>query len=96
MNEKIPEDCENPRIAEDEGLFVGVRPEVKRCNLNKMENRIIRGNGTKSWFGEDGVLKALSSPLERVPCSPYDADEDIPEALVTVYKKVSLIHHFIK
>jgi hypothetical protein len=37
---KLPENIQ-PRFLEDEGLYIGARPEVARTNENIMENRLL-------------------------------------------------------
>lgn len=37
---KLPENVQ-PRYLEDEGLYIGARPEVLRTNQNIMENRLL-------------------------------------------------------
>lgn len=68
LDEKVPEGVE-PRFWEEEGFYVGKPPQVSPANLNIMENRIKEGNQTH-WFGEDGQLKRLSSPLKEKPTRP--------------------------
>lgn len=38
---KLPENVLQPRFLEDEGLYIGARPEVARTNENIMENRLL-------------------------------------------------------
>lgn len=68
LDEKVPEGAE-PRFWEEEGFYVGKPPQVSPANLNIMENRMKEGNQTQ-WFGEDGQLKRLSSPLKEKPTRP--------------------------
>lgn len=37
---KLPENME-PRFLEDEGLYIGARPEVPRTTQNVLENRVL-------------------------------------------------------
>lgn len=46
-----------PRYLEDEGLYIGARPEVPRTNQNIMENRLL-DPGT-------GELSALFSSVDK-------------------------------
>lgn len=38
---KLPENVLQPRFLEDEGLYIGARPEVARTNETIMENRLL-------------------------------------------------------
>lgn len=69
LDEKVPEGME-PRFWEEEGFYVGKPPQVSPANLNIMENRIMDANQGTCWFGEDGQLKRLSSPLKEKPTRP--------------------------
>lgn len=40
MYKKLPENMQ-PRFLEDEGLYIGTRPEVPRATQNIMENRLL-------------------------------------------------------
>eukprot|EP01137_Pigoraptor_chileana_P026496 Opistho-2@7843 len=56
-----------PRYVEDEGLYVGMRPNMTSWNLNRVENRLLmEGLRSKGWFGEDGHLVSLPDPLRKV------------------------------
>lgn len=76
-----------PRFLEDEGFYVGLRPEVPSRNKNKMENRLLhepdKGRG---WFGEDGELIVFPDPLRSSPSRPPMPEEAEP-FLETVFKK---------
>lgn len=69
LDDKVPEGAE-PRFWEEEGFYVGKPPQVSSTNLNIMENRIMDTNQGTLWFGEDGQLKRLSSPLKEKPTRP--------------------------
>uniref|UniRef100_A0A670JNP2 Coiled-coil and C2 domain containing 2A n=1 Tax=Podarcis muralis TaxID=64176 RepID=A0A670JNP2_PODMU len=85
---KVPENMQ-PRYLEDEGLYTGVRPAVSLSNQNIVENRILRQEQGKRWFGDDGQIRALPNPvkqsLTRPPIFPVEDGKE-PE-LVTFYKK---------
>ena len=87
LDEKVPEGAE-PRFWEEEGFYVGKPPQVSPANLNIMENRMKEGNQTQ-WFGEDGQLKRLSSPLKEKPTRPPVINfEEIDPLLQTEWIKV--------
>ncbi|XP_060135064.1 coiled-coil and C2 domain-containing protein 2A isoform X2 [Zootoca vivipara] len=85
---KVPENMQ-PRYLEDEGLYTGVRPAVSLSNQNIVENRILKQEQGKRWFGDDGQIQALPNPvkqsLTRPPIFPVEDGKE-PE-LVTFYKK---------
>nr|XP_034967420.1 coiled-coil and C2 domain-containing protein 2A isoform X3 [Zootoca vivipara] len=85
---KVPENMQ-PRYLEDEGLYTGVRPAVSLSNQNIVENRILKQDQGKRWFGDDGQIQALPNPvkqsLTRPPIFPVEDGKE-PE-LVTFYKK---------
>ncbi|XP_033015930.1 coiled-coil and C2 domain-containing protein 2A [Lacerta agilis] len=85
---KVPENMQ-PRYLEDEGLYTGVRPAVSLSNQNIVENRILKQEQGKRWFGDDGQIRALPNPvkqsLTRPPIFPVEDGKE-PE-LVTFYKK---------
>ncbi|XP_033097939.1 coiled-coil and C2 domain-containing protein 2A-like isoform X1 [Anneissia japonica] len=85
--DKISEDVE-PRYLEDEGFYVGVRPQVTRRNQNVMEARLLMSsNKGKNWFGDDGRIKALPNPIKAIPSRPRILNsEDIEIGLQTVYR----------
>ncbi|KAL5457110.1 hypothetical protein EMCRGX_G034349 [Ephydatia muelleri] len=60
-----------PHYLEDDGLFVGQRPNVRWTNQARMENRLLqRDKKGEGWFGEDGLLVCQPSPLRVVPVRP--------------------------
>ncbi|KAK7488454.1 hypothetical protein BaRGS_00020239, partial [Batillaria attramentaria] len=79
--------AQEPRFLEEEGFYVGLRPEVSTRNKNKMENRLLhepdKGRG---WFGEDGELIVFPDPLRSSPSRPPMPEEAEP-FLETVFKK---------
>ncbi|XP_034364575.1 coiled-coil and C2 domain-containing protein 2A isoform X2 [Arvicanthis niloticus] len=91
---KLPENIQ-PRFLEDEGLYIGTRPEVARTNENIMENRLLIQEPGRKWFGDDGRILALPSPIKPFPSRPsLPAQERSPKAeLETLYKKAEKYVH---
>ncbi|XP_071964631.1 coiled-coil and C2 domain-containing protein 2A-like isoform X2 [Antedon mediterranea] len=87
VEDKISEDVE-PRYLEEEGFYVGVRPQVTSRNQNVMEARLLKSSDKgKNWFGDDGRIKALPNPIKTIPSRPRIlTSEDIEVDLKTVYK----------
>nr|XP_020459011.1 coiled-coil and C2 domain-containing protein 2A [Monopterus albus] len=85
---KLPENMK-PRYLEDEGLYVGERPSVSLTNENILENRILKMEEGKKWFGDDGRIIALPDPIKESSTRPplIHMEEDLDPALQTVYKK---------
>ncbi|KAL7396300.1 hypothetical protein ABVT39_003795 [Epinephelus coioides] len=85
---KLPENTK-PRYLEDEGLYVGERPPVSLTNENILENRILKADGGKKWFGDDGRIMALPDPIKESSTRPplFHMEEDLDPALQTVYRK---------
>uniref|UniRef100_A0A8C5LMA0 Coiled-coil and C2 domain containing 2A n=1 Tax=Leptobrachium leishanense TaxID=445787 RepID=A0A8C5LMA0_9ANUR len=88
ISEKVPENMQ-PRYLEDEGLYVGQRPEVSQTNQNIFENRILRQDEGKKWFGDDGKIIALPKPIKQSSTRPpiFFLQEGLDPALETVYVK---------
>uniref|UniRef100_A0A3Q3W296 C2 domain-containing protein n=1 Tax=Mola mola TaxID=94237 RepID=A0A3Q3W296_MOLML len=80
---KLPENTK-PRYLEDEGLYVGERPHVSLTNENILENRILKTEEGKKWFGDDGRIMALPDPIKEC----FQLEEDLDPALQTVYRKL--------
>ncbi|XP_059197951.1 coiled-coil and C2 domain-containing protein 2A isoform X1 [Centropristis striata] len=78
-----------PRYVEDEGLYVGERPPVSLTNENILENRILKMEEGKKWFGDDGRIMALPDPIKESSTRPplFHMEEDLDPALHTVYRK---------
>ncbi|XP_031197991.1 coiled-coil and C2 domain-containing protein 2A isoform X2 [Mastomys coucha] len=91
---KLPENIQ-PRFLEDEGLYIGARPEVARTNENIMENRLLIQEPGRKWFGDDGRILALPSPIKPFPSRPsLSTQEQSPKAeLETLYKKAEKYVH---
>lgn len=91
---KLPENIQ-PRFLEDEGLYIGARPEVARTNENIMENRLLIQEPERKWFGDDGRILALPSPIKPFPSRPsLSTQERSPKAeLETLYKKAEKYVH---
>uniref|UniRef100_A0A8D3CBT6 C2 domain-containing protein n=1 Tax=Scophthalmus maximus TaxID=52904 RepID=A0A8D3CBT6_SCOMX len=85
---KLPENVQ-PRYLEDEGLYVGKRPPVSQTNKNLLENRILKMEEGKKWFGDDGSVIALPDPIKESFTRPplFHMEEDLHPALQTVYRK---------
>uniref|UniRef100_A0A8D0X7M3 C2 domain-containing protein n=1 Tax=Sus scrofa TaxID=9823 RepID=A0A8D0X7M3_PIG len=91
---KLPENVQ-PRFLEDEGLYIGVRPEVPRTNQNIMENRLLTQDPGRRWFGDDGRILALPNPIKPFPSRPpvSPREQDLKAELETLYKKaVKYVH----
>ncbi|XP_018423746.1 PREDICTED: coiled-coil and C2 domain-containing protein 2A [Nanorana parkeri] len=87
-SQKLPDNMQ-PRYLEDEGLYVGVRPEVSRTNKNILENRILQQDAGKKWFGDDGNILALPNPIKTSTTRPpiFTLHEGLDPALETLYLK---------
>ncbi|XP_034566120.1 coiled-coil and C2 domain-containing protein 2A isoform X2 [Notolabrus celidotus] len=85
---KLPDNMK-PRYLEDEGLYVGERPPVSLTNENILENRILKMEEGKKWFGDDGRIVALPDPIKESSTRPplFQMEEDLDPALHTVYRK---------
>uniref|UniRef100_A0A671WH34 Coiled-coil and C2 domain containing 2A n=1 Tax=Sparus aurata TaxID=8175 RepID=A0A671WH34_SPAAU len=85
---KLPENMK-PRFLEDEGLYAGERPPVSLTNENILENRILKTEEGKKWFGDDGRIMALPDPIKESSTRPplFQMEEDVDPALHTVYRK---------
>ncbi|XP_045627375.1 coiled-coil and C2 domain-containing protein 2A isoform X1 [Ursus americanus] len=91
---KLPENVQ-PRFLEDEGLYIGARPEVPRACQNIMENRLLTQEPGRKWFGDDGRILALPNPTKGFPSRPpiLTREQDIKAELETLYKKaVKYVH----
>ncbi|XP_067992841.1 coiled-coil and C2 domain-containing protein 2A-like [Melanerpes formicivorus] len=87
-SEKMPGNMQ-PRYPEDEGLYAGERPFVSQSNQNILENRILRQEQGKEWFGEDGKVLALPNPIKQSSTRPpiLSLEEGITPEFETVYRK---------
>uniref|UniRef100_A0A8C3DQS5 Uncharacterized protein n=1 Tax=Corvus moneduloides TaxID=1196302 RepID=A0A8C3DQS5_CORMO len=87
-SEKIPGNMQ-PRYLEDEGLYIGERPFVSQSNQNILENRILRQDQGREWFGDDGKILALPNPIKQSSTRPpiFSLEEGIAPELETVYRK---------
>lgn len=85
---KLPENIK-PRYLEDEGLYVGERPPVSLTNENILENRILKMDEGKKWFGDDGRIIALPNPIKESSTRPplFHMEEDLDPSLQTVFRK---------
>nr|XP_046248250.1 coiled-coil and C2 domain-containing protein 2A isoform X2 [Scatophagus argus] len=91
---KLPENMK-PRYLEDEGLYVGERPAVSLTNENILENRILKTEEGKKWFGDDGRIVALPDPIKESSTRPplFHMEEDLDPSLQTVYRKALKSKH---
>ncbi|KAM6963078.1 coiled-coil and C2 domain-containing protein 2A [Aplochiton taeniatus] len=91
---KLPEN-KQPRFLEEEGLYVGERPPVSLTNQNILENRVLKQEEGKKWFGDDGKIMALPDPIKESSCRPplFHMEEDLDVALYTVYRKAVKFKH---
>ncbi|XP_051473843.1 coiled-coil and C2 domain-containing protein 2A isoform X2 [Apus apus] len=87
-SEKMPGNMQ-PRYLEDEGIYTGERPSVSQSNQNILENRILRQEQGKKWFGDDGKILALPNPIKQSSTRPpiFSLEEAIAPELETVYAK---------
>ncbi|NWH62113.1 C2D2A protein, partial [Geococcyx californianus] len=87
-SEKMPRDMQ-PRYLEDEGLYTGERPFVSQSNQNILENRILRQEQGKEWFGDDGKILALPNPIKQSSARPpiFSLEEGVAAELETVFRK---------
>ncbi|XP_058526273.1 coiled-coil and C2 domain-containing protein 2A isoform X1 [Ochotona princeps] len=91
---KLPENVQ-PRFLEDEGLYIGARPQVARTTENIMENRLLVQELERGWFGDDGRILALPNPIKPFPSRPpvLPPGQDTTAELETLYKKaVKYVH----
>ncbi|KAM8957912.1 coiled-coil and C2 domain-containing protein 2A [Lycaon pictus] len=91
---KLPENVQ-PRFLEDEGLYIGARPEVPRTCQNIVENRLLTQDPGRKWFGDDGRILALPNPTKGFPSRPpmLTQYQDIKAELETLYKKaIKYVH----
>lgn len=87
---KLPENVQ-PRFLEDEGLYIGARPEVPRATQNTVENRLLVQDPGRKWFGDDGRILALPNPIKPFPSRPpvLAQERDMKVELETLYKKAN-------
>ncbi|XP_006873876.1 PREDICTED: coiled-coil and C2 domain-containing protein 2A [Chrysochloris asiatica] len=85
---KLPENVQ-PRFPEDEGLYIGERPEVSRTNQNIVENRLLTQEPERGWFGDDGRILALPNPIKPFPSRPpiLKQEQAVHVELEMLYKK---------
>ncbi|CAM1295274.1 CC2D2A (predicted) [Pycnogonum litorale] len=90
-SKKLSEGVSVARMVEDEGYYVGQRPQVLTKNVNRLENRLIEEadgqSSDRSWFGQDGRVVCLPDPIHGVSYSPFEPNNKLPEGLQTVYRK---------
>ncbi|XP_020662242.2 coiled-coil and C2 domain-containing protein 2A isoform X1 [Pogona vitticeps] len=85
---KVPDNLQ-PRYLEDEGLYTGKSPVVSLSNQNILENRILKQEQGKQWFGDDGRILALPNPMKQSITRPliFPTEESKKTDLLTFYKK---------
>ncbi|XP_072295526.1 coiled-coil and C2 domain-containing protein 2A isoform X2 [Eucyclogobius newberryi] len=85
---KLPENIK-PRYLEDEGLYVGERPPVSLTNENILENRLLKSEEGKKWFGDDGRIMALPNPIKESSTRPplFHMEEELDPELQTLFRK---------
>lgn len=77
------------RYLEDEGFYVGAKPQIRPVNRNILENRLLqqpdRGQG---WFGADGQVDMLPDPIKPIATKPWvEAVFEVDPNIETVYVK---------
>ncbi|XP_056893551.1 coiled-coil and C2 domain-containing protein 2A isoform X4 [Takifugu flavidus] len=85
---KLPENM-RPRYLEDEGLYVGERPQVSVTNENVLENRVLKTKEGKKWFGDDGRIIALPDPIRESSTRPpfFHIEGKLDPELQPVYRR---------
>ncbi|XP_055963271.1 coiled-coil and C2 domain-containing protein 2A [Sorex fumeus] len=91
---KLPENMQ-PRFLEDEGFYIGARPEVPQTSQNIMENRLLVQESGRKWFGDDGRIIALPNPIKPFPSRPpvLPPGHSTKAELETLYKKAVKYMH---
>uniref|UniRef100_A0A8C4Z5I0 C2 domain-containing protein n=1 Tax=Gadus morhua TaxID=8049 RepID=A0A8C4Z5I0_GADMO len=94
---KLPDDAQ-PRYLEEEGLYVGERPPVTPSNENILENRVLKQEEGRRWFGDDGRILALPDPIKESSTRPplFLLEEELDPALHTVYHKAVMSQHAVR
>uniref|UniRef100_A0A2K6A2U9 Coiled-coil and C2 domain containing 2B n=1 Tax=Mandrillus leucophaeus TaxID=9568 RepID=A0A2K6A2U9_MANLE len=84
---KLPKDM-MPRILEDEGFYIQRKPEIYKKTCNKMENRLLKLEEGKCWFGETGEIMSLPTPIKQSWNFRLNVrKEPLNPLLKTVYRK---------
>ncbi|KAG2465988.1 C2D2A protein, partial [Polypterus senegalus] len=96
-SQKVPQNMK-PRYLEEEGLYVGERPEVSFTNQNILENRLIQQDEGKKWFGDDGRVMALPNPIKEYSTRPsvFSTFQDLDPTLETVYRKLHALRNAVQ
>lgn len=89
IEQKLGSD-QQPRFLEDEGMYIGVVPAMKTKNQNKLEHRILLEQTSNQeqkskWFGADGKLVALPTPILRRATRPAYLDDDLVDEPLTYF-----------
>uniref|UniRef100_H2NB46 Coiled-coil and C2 domain containing 2B n=1 Tax=Pongo abelii TaxID=9601 RepID=H2NB46_PONAB len=84
---KLPKDM-MPRILEDEGFYIQRKPEIYKKTCNKMENRLLKLEEGKCWFGESGEIMSLPTPIKQSWNFRLNVrKEPVNPLLKTIYRK---------
>nr|XP_037866181.1 protein CC2D2B [Chlorocebus sabaeus] len=84
---KLPKDM-MPRILEDEGFYIQRKPEIYKKTCNKMENRLLKLEEGKCWFGESGEIMSLPTPIKQSWNFRLNVrKEPLNPLLKTIYRK---------
>uniref|UniRef100_A0A2K5NKI6 Coiled-coil and C2 domain containing 2B n=1 Tax=Cercocebus atys TaxID=9531 RepID=A0A2K5NKI6_CERAT len=84
---KLPKDM-MPRILEDEGFYIQRKPEIYKKTCNKMENRLLKLEEGKCWFGETGEIMSLPTPIKQSWNFRLNVrKEPLNPLLKTIYRK---------
>uniref|UniRef100_F7IAK2 Coiled-coil and C2 domain containing 2B n=1 Tax=Callithrix jacchus TaxID=9483 RepID=F7IAK2_CALJA len=84
---KLPKDM-MPRILEDEGFYIQRKPEIRKKTCNKMENRLLKLEEGKRWFGESGEILSLPTPIKQSWNFRLNIrKESLNPLLKTIYRK---------
>ncbi|KAL1022565.1 hypothetical protein UPYG_G00029340 [Umbra pygmaea] len=91
---KVPENMQ-PRYLEEEGLYVGERPPISLTNQNILENRILKQEQGRKWFGDDGRIMALPDPIKESSTRPplFHMEDDVDPALQAIFRKALKSKH---
>uniref|UniRef100_A0A2K5CW70 DUF5523 domain-containing protein n=1 Tax=Aotus nancymaae TaxID=37293 RepID=A0A2K5CW70_AOTNA len=92
---KLPKDM-MPRVLEDEGFYIQRKPEIYKKTCNKMENRLLKLEEGKRWFGESGEILSLPTPIKQSWNFRLNIrKESLNPLLKTIYRKVTNNNLFV-
>lgn len=88
---KLPENMKHCQVKENH-LSVEQRPLISQANRNILENRMLKTNEGKKWFGDDGRVIALPDPIKKSSTrSPLlDMETDLNSEVQLVYRKACI------